>query len=157
MTTARHDEYRRSALRFVVLIGVVSLFADMTYEGARGISGPFLATLGASGTVVGVVAGLGELIGYGLRLGSGFLSDRTRRYWAITLWGYAINMLAVPLLALAGSWQIAAALGQINQPSCVPILIQLLGDEDVFVRSSAAFAITDMTIPGMQIPHWSAS
>ena len=62
---------RRSALRFVVLVGVVSLFADATYEGARSIAGPFLATLGATGTVVGIVAGLGELIGYGLRLVSG--------------------------------------------------------------------------------------
>jgi len=53
---------RRSALRFVVLVGVVSLFADATYEGARSIAGPFLATLGANGTVVGIVAGLGELI-----------------------------------------------------------------------------------------------
>lgn len=57
---------RRSALRFVVLVGVVSLFADATYEGARSIAGPFLATLGANGTVVGIVAGLGELIGYGV-------------------------------------------------------------------------------------------
>jgi MFS family permease len=100
----------RSAFSFVVLIGVVSLFADMTYEGARAITGPFLATLGASGTVVGVVAGLGELLGYALRLVSGYLSDRTRRYWALTILGYAVNMLAVPLLALAGRWEIAAGL-----------------------------------------------
>jgi len=109
-TTVNGGHARAGALSFVVLVGIVSLFADMTYEGARGIAGPFLATLGASGTVVGLVAGFGELIGYGLRLGSGFLSDRTGRYWAITLWGYAINMLAVPLLALAGRWEIAAAL-----------------------------------------------
>ena len=101
---------RRSALRFVVLVGVVSLFADATYEGARSIAGPFLATLGATGTVVGIVAGLGELIGYGLRLVSGYISDRTGRYWALTIWGYAVNMLAVPLLALAGRWEVAAAL-----------------------------------------------
>jgi MFS family permease len=93
-----------------VLLGVVSLFADMTYEGARAIAGPFLATLGASGTVVGVVAGLGELAGYGLRLVSGYMSDRTRRYWAITVAGYALNMLPVPLLALAGRWEVAAVL-----------------------------------------------
>jgi MFS family permease len=98
------------ALRFIVLLGVVSLFADMTYEGARSITGPFLAVLGASGTAVGVVAGLGELIGYALRLVAGVLSDRTRRYWAITFLGYGVNLLAVPLLALAGSWPAAAAL-----------------------------------------------
>jgi MFS family permease len=98
------------ALKFVILLGVVSLFADMTYEGARSITGPYLAVLGASATVVGVVAGFGELIGYGLRLASGYLSDRTGRYWAITLVGYAVNMLAVPLLALAGQWQVAALL-----------------------------------------------
>jgi len=59
----------RRALRLVVLLGIVSLFADMTYEGARSIAGPFLAVLGASGTVVGLVAGLGELAGYALRCG----------------------------------------------------------------------------------------
>lgn len=98
------------ALRFVILLGIVSLFADMTYEGARSITGPYLGLLGASGTAVGLVAGLGELIGYGLRLLSGYLSDRTRRYWALTLTGYAINLLAVPLLALAGRWELAAFL-----------------------------------------------
>ncbi len=95
------------ALKFVVLLGIVSLLADMTYEGARSITGPFLAILGASGTVVGIVAGLGELIGYGLRLLSGYISDKTGKYWTITLLGYFINLLAVPLLALAGHWKIA--------------------------------------------------
>ena len=97
-----------SALRFIVLLGVVSLFADMTYEGARSITGPFLAVLGASATVVGIVAGFGELVGYGLRLVSGYAADRTQRYWAITIAGYAVNLLAVPLLALAGRWEVAA-------------------------------------------------
>ena len=101
---------KQSSLKFVILIGVVSLFADMTYEGARSITGPYLALLGASGTVVGIVAGLGELVGYGLRLVSGYLSDRTKSYWPITLFGYVINMLSVPLLALTGLWQSAAAL-----------------------------------------------
>lgn len=101
---------RRTPLGFVVLLGVVSLFADMTYEGARGVTGPFMALLGASATVVGVVAGFGELVGYVVRLGSGYLGDRTRRYWPITLAGYTLNMLAVPLLALAGRWEVAAAL-----------------------------------------------
>jgi len=99
-----------TALGFVLLLGVVSLFADMTYEGARSITGPFLASLDASAGVVGLVAGAGELIGYGLRILSGFASDRTGRYWAITLWGYAVNLFAVPFLALAGNWEIAALL-----------------------------------------------
>ncbi|MBI4011635.1 MAG: MFS transporter [Candidatus Rokubacteria bacterium] len=98
------------ALRLVVLLGIVSLFADMTYEGARSVTGPFLAILGASGTVVGIVAGAGELVGYGIRLVSGYLADRTGRYWTITLLGYVINLLAVPLLALAGRWELAAGL-----------------------------------------------
>lgn len=97
-------------MKFVVLIGVVSLFADMTYEGARSITGPFLAVLGANATTVGIVAGFGELIGYVLRLASGYWADRTGRYWAITLFGYVVNLLAVPLLALAGAWWQAAVL-----------------------------------------------
>jgi len=99
-----------TALKFVILLGVVSLFADMTYEGARSVTGPFLAILGASGTIVGIVAGFGELIGYALRLVSGYISDRTGKYWTVTLFGYFINLLAVPLLALAGRWEIAAVL-----------------------------------------------
>lgn len=97
-------------LRFILVFGVVSLFADLTYEGARSVSGPFLGLLGAGAATVGVVAGAGELLGYGLRLFSGWAADRTRSYWAITLAGYAVNLLAVPCLALAGSWQLAAVL-----------------------------------------------
>lgn len=100
----------RHALRFIVLVGVVSLFADMTYEGARSITGPYLAILGASATAVGFVAGFGELIGYAVRLASGYVSDRTGRYWAVTILGYCVNLLAVPLLALAGSWEAAGVL-----------------------------------------------
>jgi MFS family permease len=101
---------KKSALKFVVLIGVVSFFADFTYEGARSVTGPFMATLGANGTIVGIVAGLGELLGYGLRLVSGRLSEKTQNFWPITLVGYLIQMAAVPLLAFAGSWQLAALL-----------------------------------------------
>ncbi|OGR26435.1 MAG: MFS transporter [Desulfobacca sp. RBG_16_60_12] len=82
----------------------------MTYEGARSISGPFLGELKASALVVGVVAGLGEFIGYALRLVSGYLTDRLGKYWSITFVGYALNLFAVPLLALAGNWELAALL-----------------------------------------------
>ncbi len=101
---------KAKALRFVLLIGVVSLFADLTYEGSRSITGQFLATLGTSAAVVGIVAGLGELLGYGLRLVSGRLSERTQKFWPITLFGYFIQMFSVPLLALAGNWKMAAFL-----------------------------------------------
>lgn len=98
------------ALKVVVLLGFVSLFADITYEGARGITGPFLFTLGASATAVGLAGGLGEFIGYGFRLVSGYVADKTRKYWAIAIIGYFINLIAVPLLAFAGNWEIAFAL-----------------------------------------------
>jgi predicted MFS family arabinose efflux permease len=110
MARERVDFTAKSALAFVVAFGFVSLFADATYEGMRGISGPFLALLGASGAVVGLVAGGGELIGYLLRLLSGRLADRTRAYWTFTIAGYVIQMAAVPLLAFAGSWPLAALL-----------------------------------------------
>lgn len=104
------SKIRSRAVKFVVLIGIISFFADFVYEGARSVTGPYLAILGASATLVGIIAGLGELLGYGLRLVSGPLSERTRQFWPITLVGYVIQMSAVPLLALAPSWQIAGAL-----------------------------------------------
>jgi MFS family permease len=101
---------RRRALGFVVLMGGVSLLADMCYEGMRSAVGPYLALLGASAAAVGFVAGLGELIGYGLRYATGALADRTGRYWALAFAGYGVNLVAVPLLAVAGSWPMVAAL-----------------------------------------------
>src|SRR2546422_11100300 len=98
------------AFRFVVIIGIANLFADLTYEGARSITGPFLGSLGASATVIGLVVGFGELLGYSLRSVSGFLADKTHRYWVVAFVGYVINMLAVPALALAGNWPLAATL-----------------------------------------------
>ena len=108
--TGRRAPTSRTAFRFVLLIGILSFFADFTYEGSRSILGPFLATLAASGTVVGVVTGLGELLGYGLRLVSGRLADATGRFWPITIFGYVVQMASVPALALVDSWPAAAVL-----------------------------------------------
>jgi MFS family permease len=101
---------RASARSFVLLLGVVSLLGDMTYEGGWSIVGPYMATLGASAAVVGIASGFGELVGYAVRLLSGVTVDRTRGYWPIAIFGYVVNMLAVPALALAGSWPVATAL-----------------------------------------------
>ncbi|MEK6334419.1 MAG: MFS transporter [Acidobacteriota bacterium] len=99
---------RKAAIRFIVAMGIVSLFADMTYEGAHSIIGPFLKDLGATATQVGIVAGLGEMIAAGLRVLSGRLADRTRAYWGLTTLGYLLNLVVVPGLAFSGSWKAAA-------------------------------------------------
>jgi MFS family permease len=103
-------ERRASALRFIVCLGIVSLFADMTYEGAHSIIGPFLRDLGATAFQVALIAGFGEMLAASLRFFSGKFADRTRAYWTITFLGYAMNVIAVPALALAPSWQAAAVL-----------------------------------------------
>ena len=101
---------RKSAFRFIVALGFVSLFADMTYEGAHSVIGPLLKDLGATATEVGIIAGLGEMIAASLRYFSGKLADRTRAYWTITTLGYFLNLVVVPGLAFAGNWQAAALL-----------------------------------------------
>ena len=98
------------ARTFVVTMGVVSLFGDMSYEGARGLVGPYLGLLGASAVVVSVSAGAGELAGYTLRLLTGWLADRTRAHWPLTILGYAVNLVVIPGLAFAGSWEVAVGL-----------------------------------------------
>lgn len=101
---------RKAAFRFIVALGFVSLFADMTYEGAHSVIGPLLKDLGATATEVGIIAGLGEMIAASLRYFSGKLADKTRAYWTITTLGYFLNLVVVPGLAFAGSWQAAALL-----------------------------------------------
>jgi MFS family permease len=98
------------AFRFVLTMGIVNLFADMTYEGGAAINGPFLGSLGASAAAISIVAGLGEFLGYSLRSVSGYIADKTGRHWPVTFVGYAINLLAVPAMALATTWQAGAAL-----------------------------------------------
>lgn len=89
-----------SAMSFIVLLGIVSLFSDMTHEGASSIRGAYLSILGASAATIGFVSGLGELVGYSLRFVFGRLTDKTKKYWAMTIAGYVIDCFAVPALAL---------------------------------------------------------
>jgi predicted MFS family arabinose efflux permease len=98
------------ALKFVLMVGVMSFFADFTYEGSRSIIGQYLGLLGAGALAISMITGFGELVGYGLRLFSGRSADRTGLYWPITIGGYILQMSVVPLLAVAGSWQVAALL-----------------------------------------------
>ena len=100
-------EKKRKAFELIILFGLVSLFGDIIYEGARSVNGPYLKTLGANAAVVGLIGGLGEFIGYGIRLVSGYFADRTKAYWVFTFLGYGL-LISVPLLALAGIWQVAA-------------------------------------------------
>ncbi len=98
---------KKAALRLILLFGVISLLGDVIYEGARGVNGPYLETLGASAAIVGLVAGIGELLGYLIRLASGYFSDKTRAHWFFTIFGYSFLMV-IPMLALTGIWQFAA-------------------------------------------------
>ena len=98
------------AFSFVLIMGLVNLFGDVAYEGGASINGPFMASLGASAAVISIAAGAGEFLGYALRLPAGYIADKTGRYWTITFIGYVINLFAVPAMALAGNWQVAALL-----------------------------------------------
>jgi MFS family permease len=103
-------EERNTALRFIVCLGVVSLFADMTYEGAYSIIGPYFKELGAGAAALGLVTGLGEMIAASLRFFSGRLVDRTRAYWTVTICGYFLNVVVIPAMAFAGNWPMLAML-----------------------------------------------
>ncbi|MCX7703982.1 MAG: MFS transporter, partial [Planctomycetota bacterium] len=109
MNEQQAGSVKKRAYHLILLMGMVSLFGDITYEGARSVSGPFLLSLSASATVVGFTSGAGEFLGYALRLLSGYLSDKTKKYWLFTGLGYGM-LLSIPLLAFAGYWQIAALL-----------------------------------------------
>lgn len=97
---------KKAAFQLIFLFGLVSLFGDMVYEGARSVNGPYLKTLGANAAIVGLVAGLAEFLGYAVRLASGYFADKTKAYWLFTFIGYGM-LVSVPLLSLAGVWQVA--------------------------------------------------
>ena len=100
------------AMMFILLMGVISLFSDMTHEGARSILGEYLDLAGASAATIGFVSGFGELCGYSLRMLSGFLADKTKKYWFLVIFGYTLQVLAIPALALIPEkgWVVACGL-----------------------------------------------
>lgn len=107
------------AMVFILLFGIVSLFSDMTHEGASSIRGAYLTLLGASAGTIGFISGLGELIGYSMRYVFGKFTDKTKQYWPMTIAGYVLDIIAVPALALVGEqgWIWA----------CVLLVIQRMG------------------------------
>ncbi len=100
----------RKSIYFILMLGTVSLLCDAAHQGARSIIGPYLATLGAGAIAVGFISGVGEFLGYSLRLISGYWVDKTEKYWSFVIFGYVINMVAIPLMALVHSWQWVALL-----------------------------------------------
>lgn len=129
-------DMRKRALIFIALLGVISFFSDFTHEGARSIYGSYLGLIGASALVISFTAGLGEFIGQAMRLITGWIADKTKKYWTMMIVGYAINLLAIPLLGLVGSsfWEVAIVL----------ILLERVGKA---IRAPAKSTLTSFTQP----------
>ena len=127
---------KKRAFFFIILLGIISFFSDFTHEGARSIYGPYLNLIGVSAFLVASTAGLGEFIGQALRIVTGWIADKTGRYWFMMILGYSVNLLAIPLLGLVNSsiWQVAIIL----------ILIERVGKA---IRAPAKSALTSFTAP----------
>ena len=142
---SRMKNYKKTAIRLILLFGLISLLGDMVYEGARGVNGPYLKTLGASAALVGLVAGIGELLGYMIRLLSGYFSDKTRAHWFFTIFGYSFLMV-IPMLALTGVWQFAAifmVLERIGKGIRSPAKDTILSQATKQVGTGFGFAIVE--------------
>ncbi len=134
-------------MRFVIGIGLVSLFADFTYEGGRSIVGPYLAVMGASPFLVGAIAGGGEFLGYALRLASGNFVDRRGHAWILIYLGYAVNLLALPALALVSTIAPAAGLvfaERLGKGIRTPPRDALLADASQDIGRGKAFGLHEL-------------
>ncbi|MDD3114027.1 MAG: MFS transporter [Candidatus Izemoplasmatales bacterium] len=129
-------QQQKSALVFLVFLGFISLLSDFTHEGARSIYGSYLGLIGVSAFLISLISGLGEFLGQALRIGTGIIADRTRKYWFMMILGYAINLLAIPLIALTNEsiWQVALVL----------ILLERVGKA---IRAPAKSALVSFTTP----------
>jgi MFS family permease len=127
---------KKKALLFILMLGIISFFSDFTHEGGRSIYGPYLNLLGATVFAVALASGLGEFIGHALRLLTGIIADKTKKYWLMMFIGYAMNLLAIPLLAWVKpeAWWVAIVL----------ILVERVGKA---VRAPAKSALTSFTAP----------
>jgi MFS family permease len=130
------QELKKAAWAFLIMIGIVSLFSDFVHEGARSIYGPYLNLLGASAFLIAFTAGLGEFIGQALRVVTGWIADKTKKYWLMMILGYAINLLVIPLLYFVpvSAWELALVL----------ILLERVGKG---IRAPAKSALTSFVSP----------
>jgi MFS family permease len=136
------------AMCFVILMGVVSLFADMTQEGARSIFGDYLSLMGASAAAIGFITGFGELVGYALRFFTGIIASKSKQYWAMTIGGYALAVLAIPCLSLVphGDWVAAGffiVLGRVGKAIRQPAKSTLLSYAAMQQGVGKSFAIQE--------------
>jgi MFS family permease len=125
---------KKQAFVFLLLLGFISLLSDFTHEGARSIYGPYLGLIGASAFIIAFTSGLGEFIGQALRLLTGIIADKTKKYWLMMILGYSINLLVIPLLYFvdASTWEVAIIL----------ILLERVGKG---IRAPAKSALTSFT------------
>lgn len=140
------DNNRKAAISLIVLFGLVSLFGDIVYEGARSVNGPYLKTLGVSAAVVGFIAGLGEFVGYAIRLASGYFADKMKAYWLFTFVGYGM-LVTVPLLSLTGVWQVAAlfiVLERLGKALRAPARDTIVSQASKQVGTGFGFAISEV-------------
>ncbi|HOK41892.1 MAG TPA: MFS transporter [bacterium] len=121
---------KNNAIKIIIFFGLISLFGDIIYEGARSVNGPYLKILGANAVLVGFIAGISEFIGYFIRFFSGYISDKTKSHWLLTFIGYGL-LISVPMLAFTSIWQFAAFL----------IIIERLGKA---IRSPAKDTIVSL-------------
>lgn len=130
------NQLKKKAAIFLLLLGFVSFFSDFTHEGARSMYGQYLSLLGVSAFLVSFTSGLGEFIGHALRLGTGYIADKTGKYWLMMILGYSVNLLAIPLLGFvnASFWEIALVL----------IVLERVGKA---IRAPAKSALTSFTAP----------
>lgn len=140
------DINKKAAFHLIILFGLVSLFGDIVYEGARSVNGPYLKTLGVSAAIVGLIAGLGEFIGYAIRLISGYFADKTKAYWLFTFIGYGL-LVSVPLLSLTGVWQVAALfmiLERLGKALRAPARDTIVSQASKQVGTGFGFAISEV-------------
>ncbi|MCK9431995.1 MAG: MFS transporter [Candidatus Omnitrophica bacterium] len=140
------DNRKKTAFKLILLFGLVSLFGDMVYEGARSVNGPYLKTLGANAAIVGLIAGLAEFLGYAARLFSGYFADKTKSYWLFTFVGYGL-LVSVPLLSLSGVWQAAVVfivLERLGKAVRSPAKDTILSQAAKQVGTGLGFAIAEV-------------
>jgi MFS family permease len=141
-------DMKKRALLFILLLGIISFFSDFTHEGARSIYGSYLGLIGASAFVIAFAAGLGEFIGQALRLVTGWIADKTKKYWTMMIVGYAINLLAIPLLGFIGDslWEIAIVLillERVGKAIRAPAKSTLTSFTQLHLGAGKAFAINE--------------
>ena len=88
----------------IIFLGIASFFTDLSSEIIIPILPLFIASLGGTGLIIGLIGGMSDAAISIVKVFSGYWSDRLGKRKALIISGYSFSAIAKAVMSIATSW-----------------------------------------------------